>query len=96
MCLYIGLLLQGWNMYAQLLIDLFKFLAPFLRNAELTKPTQLLYKVGSLRRPVQLISSFTEQRILVMMRFASSLWRFSTEPHVRLESFVVPQGKVGR
>ena len=38
--------LQGWNMSAQLLIDLFKFLAPFLRNAELTKPTQLLYKVG--------------------------------------------------
>ena len=34
-------------MYAQLLIDLFRFLAPFLRNAELTKPTQLLYKVGN-------------------------------------------------
>jgi len=33
-------------MYATLLIDLFKFLAPFLRNAELTKPTQLLYKVS--------------------------------------------------
>ena len=32
-------------MFHQLLIDLFKFLAPFLRNAELTKPTQLLYKV---------------------------------------------------
>lgn len=32
-------------MYAQLLIDLFKFLAPFLRNADLTKPTQMLYKV---------------------------------------------------
>ena len=37
--------LQGWTMYANLLIDLFRFLAPFLRNAELTKPTQLLYKV---------------------------------------------------
>lgn len=33
-------------MYAQLLIDLFKYLAPFLRNAELGKPTQMLYKVG--------------------------------------------------
>jgi len=33
-------------MYATLLIDLFKFLAPFLRNAELTKPAQLLYKVS--------------------------------------------------
>ena len=32
-------------MYAQLLIDLFKYLSPFLRNAELSKPTQLLYKV---------------------------------------------------
>lgn len=36
---------QGWPLFHQLLIDLFKFLAPFLRNAELTKPTQLLYKV---------------------------------------------------
>lgn len=32
-------------MYAQLLIDLFKFLAPFLRNVELNKPMQILYKV---------------------------------------------------
>jgi len=37
-------------MYATLLIDLFKFLAPFLRNAELTKPAQLLYKVIHLGR----------------------------------------------
>lgn len=33
-------------MFQQLLIDLFKFLAPFLRNAELAKQTHLLYKVG--------------------------------------------------
>lgn len=33
-------------MYAQLLIDLFKYLAPFLRNVELNKPMQILYKVG--------------------------------------------------
>lgn len=32
-------------MYAQLLIDLFKYLAPFLRNVELNKPMQILYKV---------------------------------------------------
>ena len=32
-------------LFQQLLIDLFKFLAPFLRNAELSKPTHLLYKV---------------------------------------------------
>lgn len=36
---------QGWPMYAQLLIDLFKYLAPFLRNVELNKPMQILYKV---------------------------------------------------
>lgn len=35
-------------MYAQLLIDLFKYLAPFLRNVELNKPMQILYKVLSL------------------------------------------------
>lgn len=34
-------------MFQQLLIDLFKFLAPFLRNAELAKQTHLLYKVSS-------------------------------------------------
>ena len=39
---------KGWPLFHQLLIDLFKFLAPFLRNAELTKPTQTLYKVGVL------------------------------------------------
>lgn len=33
-------------MYAQLLIDLFKYLAPFLRNVELAKPMQILYKVN--------------------------------------------------
>lgn len=37
---------QGWPMYAQLLIDLFKYLAPFLRNVELNKPMQILYKVS--------------------------------------------------
>lgn len=36
---------KGWPMYAQLLIDLFKYLAPFLRNVELNKPMQILYKV---------------------------------------------------
>lgn len=32
-------------LYHQLLIDLFQFLAPFLRNVELAKQTYLLYKV---------------------------------------------------
>lgn len=50
---------KGWGMYAQLLIDLFKFLAPFLRNADLTKPTQLLYK-GTLRVLLVLLHDFPE------------------------------------
>lgn len=48
-----------WGMYAQLIIDLFSFLAPFLRNAELTKPTQLLYK-GSMRVLLVLLHDFPE------------------------------------
>ncbi|XP_064641680.1 CCR4-NOT transcription complex subunit 1-like isoform X3 [Lineus longissimus] len=50
---------RGWGMYAQLLIDLFKFLAPFLRNADLTKPTQLLYR-GTLRVLLVLLHDFPE------------------------------------
>ncbi|KAJ8302562.1 hypothetical protein KUTeg_018958 [Tegillarca granosa] len=50
---------KGWGMYAQLLIDLFKFLAPFLRNADLTKPSQLLYK-GTLRVLLVLLHDFPE------------------------------------
>lgn len=37
---------KGWSMYSMLLADLFKFLAPFLRNAELAKPLTMLYKVS--------------------------------------------------
>jgi CCR4-NOT transcription complex subunit 1 len=51
--------MQGWGMYAQLLIDLFKFLAPFLRNAELAKPVTLLYK-GTLRVLLVLLHDFPE------------------------------------
>ncbi|XP_067012333.2 CCR4-NOT transcription complex subunit 1 isoform X3 [Anabrus simplex] len=50
---------KGWGMYAQLLIDLFKFLAPFLRNAELAKPVTLLYK-GTLRVLLVLLHDFPE------------------------------------
>nr|XP_006813651.1 PREDICTED: CCR4-NOT transcription complex subunit 1-like [Saccoglossus kowalevskii] len=50
---------KGWPMYAQLLIDLFKFLAPFLRNAELAKHTTLLYK-GTLRVLLVLLHDFPE------------------------------------
>ncbi|XP_025202841.1 CCR4-NOT transcription complex subunit 1-like isoform X4 [Melanaphis sacchari] len=50
---------QSWNFYAQLLIDLFKYLAPFLRNAELAKPVHLLYK-GTLRVLLILLHDFPE------------------------------------
>ncbi|KAK9891930.1 hypothetical protein WA026_017413 [Henosepilachna vigintioctopunctata] len=48
-----------WPMYAQLLIDLFKYLAPFLRNAELAKPVTMLYK-GTLRVLLVLLHDFPE------------------------------------
>ncbi|XP_029991886.1 CCR4-NOT transcription complex subunit 1 isoform X14 [Sphaeramia orbicularis] len=50
---------KGWPMYAQLLIDLFKYLAPFLRNVELNKPMQILYK-GTLRVLLVLLHDFPE------------------------------------
>ncbi|KAK4872711.1 hypothetical protein RN001_014740 [Aquatica leii] len=50
---------KGWNMYAQLLVDLFKYLAPFLRNAELAKPVTMLYK-GTLRVLLVLLHDFPE------------------------------------
>uniref|UniRef100_A0A2C9KX85 CCR4-Not complex component Not1 C-terminal domain-containing protein n=1 Tax=Biomphalaria glabrata TaxID=6526 RepID=A0A2C9KX85_BIOGL len=50
---------KGWGFYAQLLVDLFKFLGPFLRNAEMTKPMQLLYK-GTLRVLLVLLHDFPE------------------------------------
>lgn len=50
---------KGWVMYSQLLLDLFKYLAPFLRNAELAKPVQLLYK-GTLRVLLVLLHDFPE------------------------------------
>ncbi|XP_062547047.1 CCR4-NOT transcription complex subunit 1 isoform X2 [Armigeres subalbatus] len=50
---------KGWSMYSQLLIQLFKYLAPFLRNAELAKPVQHLYK-GTLRVLLVLLHDFPE------------------------------------
>ncbi|XP_076337573.1 CCR4-NOT transcription complex subunit 1-like [Tachypleus tridentatus] len=48
-----------WRMYAELLIDLFNFLAPFLRNVELPKQIKLLYK-GTLRVLLLLLHDFPE------------------------------------
>ncbi|XP_037941750.1 CCR4-NOT transcription complex subunit 1 isoform X3 [Teleopsis dalmanni] len=50
---------KGWPLYAQLLMDLFNFLAPFLRNAELAKPVQIMYK-GTLRVLLVLLHDFPE------------------------------------
>lgn len=50
---------KGWPMYSVLLMDLFKYLAPFLRNAELAKPVNLLYK-GTLRVLLILLHDFPE------------------------------------
>jgi len=50
---------KGWPMFAQLLTALFKFLSPFLRNAELAKPVQKLYR-GSLRVLLVLLHDFPE------------------------------------
>ncbi|KAJ7383193.1 CCR4-NOT transcription complex subunit 1 [Desmophyllum pertusum] len=50
---------KGWVLFQQLLLDLFKFLAPFLRNAELAKQTHLLYK-GTLRVLLVLLHDFPE------------------------------------
>ena len=50
---------QGWPLYQQLLIDLFKFLYPFLRNAELIFKQETLYK-GTLRCLLVLLHDFPE------------------------------------
>lgn len=50
---------KGWPLYAQLLIDIFKFLAPFLRNVELSKPNLMFYK-GVLRVLLVLLHDFPE------------------------------------
>ncbi|VVC86298.1 unnamed protein product [Leptidea sinapis] len=50
---------QGWGMYSTLLIDLFKFLDPFLRNTELAPPVMTLYK-GTLKVLLVLLHDFPE------------------------------------
>jgi CCR4-NOT transcription complex subunit 1 len=50
---------KGWPVYAQLLVDLFKFLSSFLRNAELAKPVHRLYR-GTLRVLLVLLHDFPE------------------------------------
>jgi len=48
-----------WPMYSQLLIDLFKYLSPYLRNVEITKSIEVLYR-GTLRLILVLLHDFPE------------------------------------
>jgi len=50
---------RGWPLFQRLLADLFKFLEPYLRGAELTEPIRLLYK-GTLRVLLVLLHDFPE------------------------------------
>lgn len=65
-CLYgkptnrpLGSVYKGWALYAQLLIDLIEFEAPFLRNVELPPSVDLLYK-GTLKMFLVLLHDFPE------------------------------------
>ncbi|KAL3814967.1 hypothetical protein ACJIZ3_016235 [Penstemon smallii] len=50
---------KGWPYFQRLLVDLFQFMEPFLRNAELGKPVHFLYK-GTLRVLLVLLHDFPE------------------------------------
>ena len=54
-----GNIYKGWQLYAQLLIDLIKFEVPFLRNVELPQSVDLLYK-GTLKMFLVLLHDFPE------------------------------------
>ncbi|KAL3649432.1 hypothetical protein CASFOL_005835 [Castilleja foliolosa] len=50
---------KGWPFFQRLLVDLFQFMEPFLRNAELGEPVHFLYK-GTLRVLLVLLHDFPE------------------------------------
>jgi CCR4-NOT transcription complex subunit 1 len=50
---------KGWAMMHRLLLDLFSFMEPFLRKAELNDPIRILYK-GTLRVLLVLLHDFPE------------------------------------
>ncbi|KAK9292677.1 hypothetical protein L1049_020655 [Liquidambar formosana] len=50
---------KGWLFVQRLLVDLFKFLEPYLRNAELGEPIHILYR-GTLRVLLVLLHDFPE------------------------------------
>uniref|UniRef100_A0A1D1XGX4 CCR4-NOT transcription complex subunit 1 n=1 Tax=Anthurium amnicola TaxID=1678845 RepID=A0A1D1XGX4_9ARAE len=50
---------KGWPFFQRLLVDLFKFMEPCLRNAELGEPVRFLYK-GTLRVLLVLLHDFPD------------------------------------
>eukprot|EP00123_Amoebidium_parasiticum_P018848 comp24302_c0_seq2/m.45619 comp24302_c0_seq2/g.45619 ORF comp24302_c0_seq2/g.45619 comp24302_c0_seq2/m.45619 type:complete len:1529 (-) comp24302_c0_seq2:771-5357(-) len=50
---------KGWPMFQKLLVDLFRFMEPFLRSAEMNEPIRMLYK-GMLRVLLVLLHDFPE------------------------------------
>jgi len=50
---------KGWTYYSMLMTDLFKFMAPFLRNAEMSKSIEKIFK-GTLRVILVLLHDFPE------------------------------------
>uniref|UniRef100_A0A7I4E1I6 CCR4-Not complex component Not1 C-terminal domain-containing protein n=1 Tax=Physcomitrium patens TaxID=3218 RepID=A0A7I4E1I6_PHYPA len=50
---------KGWSLFQKLLVALFKFMEPYLRNANLSEPVRLLYK-GMLRVLLVLLHDFPE------------------------------------
>ncbi|RCV47021.1 hypothetical protein SETIT_9G577600v2 [Setaria italica] len=50
---------KGWPLFQRLLVDLFKFMEPYLRNAEIPDPVNILYK-GTMRVLLVLLHDFPE------------------------------------
>ncbi|VAI11401.1 unnamed protein product [Triticum turgidum subsp. durum] len=50
---------KGWPFFQRLLIDLFKFMEPYLRTADLLEPVHLMYK-GTMRVLLVLLHDFPE------------------------------------
>lgn len=50
---------KGWPHFQRVLVELFKFMEPYLRNAELNDPIRLLYK-GTIRVLLVLLHDFPE------------------------------------
>lgn len=50
---------KGWPLFQRLLVALFKFMEPYLRNADVSDPIRLLYK-GTLRVLLVLLHDFPE------------------------------------